>query len=178
VITTRQAVIWLLIGVVSAVSLLVAVTWQRRNWIWPLDHRLRRVERHSPSWWIFVVVVELLLISGVLLRVLSYHGYSNMLFIAGTVVLVGYSSYWRPRELRRYLAAVRAAGFRRCPRCFYDLRGSERSGNCPGCGEPYDPTSLKEVWTKLSPEARGIDASNAHAGVPPADDHDQRHPIS
>ena len=48
------------------------------------------------------------------------------------------------REKRR----VRAAGYRVCSRCGYDLSTSELSGLCPECAFEYDVVSLEEAWER------------------------------
>lgn len=55
------------------------------------------------------------------------------------------------RRLRRRVVfrSLCAEHFRRCPQCFYDLRGSPPSGVCPECGREYSGAQLSDDWRRL-----------------------------
>jgi hypothetical protein len=53
------------------------------------------------------------------------------------------------RYERRVLALVES-DWRRCPACFYDLRGLANTGTCPECATPYDTAALQARWQAVA----------------------------
>ena len=72
------------------------------------------------------------------------------------VMLVVDIFYCRRLRRRAVFRELCAEDFRRCPQCFYDLRGSPPSGVCPECGREYSGPQLSHEWRRrLKISARG-----------------------
>lgn len=74
----------------------------------------------------------------VMLGVVGLMGLAALVFLG---YLASHGGYHHARMLK-----LRAAGYRCCPECGYDLRESAPDGSCPECGEDYTPDSLRSRW--------------------------------
>ena len=45
--------------------------------------------------------------------------------------------------------AGRAANWKFCPKCEYDLTAMPDEGCCPECGEPFTLAELQSIWTQV-----------------------------
>ncbi len=50
------------------------------------------------------------------------------------------------RAKRRWIASMERDDWRRCPYCFFNLRGLDERGRCPECGEAYQIERVRELW--------------------------------
>jgi uncharacterized protein with PIN domain len=67
-------------------------------------------------------------------------------FILVSVIVLIASLDWMAKWVRRLLSRARAAEYRICPKCGYDLRSCAEVGSCPECGTVYDPQWLERTW--------------------------------
>ncbi len=56
---------------------------------------------------------------------------------------------------KRLVQKLRAADYKLCPHCRYDLTGHESLFNCPECGEAYDIKKIQAAWKSFRPVVSG-----------------------
>jgi len=59
---------------------------------------------------------------------------------------------------------LKAAGYRLCPRCGYDLSGLGDEGACPECGRGFLAASLAEQWAGAGLATRGEQLQGHRSG--------------
>lgn len=63
-----------------------------------------------------------------------------------SLLLVGVGLLLMKRSERRARQLIRSGQVHVCPRCCYSLIGLDASGDCPECGVPYSPETLRQRW--------------------------------
>ena len=69
-------------------------------------------------------------------------------YVTALVLALGQTG-WHWYRGRRRAADLRACDWKRCERCFFDLRGLSDAGKCPECGEDYMIWKVRRNWREL-----------------------------
>ena len=74
---------------------------------------------------------------------------TGVFVVSFTVVFIGGTGayfVWSQISIRRLQSKLIANNRRYCLYCFFDLRGLDKTGTCPECGEPYEIWKVQNEW--------------------------------
>ncbi len=101
-----------------------------------------------PMRWMLASVLALLSAAITLGVLAAAHGLTEAMAFAvcGFFVLVTVPISACNHAIGRALRRARAARYRLCPRCAYDLRDLGPRGTCPECGRPFERSAVRTQW--------------------------------
>ncbi len=118
----------------------------------------RVVRRFYMRMFLPMLLVAVVLITAGLLKVPQISQIGDATFAAVMIGFVVFFSLWLFAIVlweRRLVQKLRAADYKLCPHCRYDLRGHESLFKCPECETACDIDKIQDAWRSFRPVVTG-----------------------